>query len=118
MIVINFENLKDTMGNVHVEYKQRRDGNEPGTKVENPKDFLQRLFGDQDSWNVSKALFDQMPADKKSEFLSAFDGEAVMDHHVTAASWIALNEDDDDALEAAAAILVLVHWYFPVTFKM
>ena len=90
------------MGNVHVEYKQRRDGNEPGTKVENPKDFLQRLFGDQDSWNVSKALFDQMPADKKSEFLSAFDGEAVMDHHVTAASWIALNEDDDDALEAAA----------------
>ena len=52
------------MGNVQVEYKQRRDGHEPGSKVENPKDFLQRLFGDQDSWNVSKALFDQMPADK------------------------------------------------------
>ena len=49
-----------------------------------------------------------MPANKQSEFLSAFGGEAVMDHHVTAASWIALNEDDDDELANAAGTIKTV----------
>ena len=86
------------MGNVVIEWKKRRDGNERG-----PKEYLKELIGEEKKWNVSKARFDQMPSDKKSELLDAFNDRTIMDHHTNGATWIAYNEDDESVLEATAS---------------
>ena len=89
------------MGNVQVQYKQRRDGNEAGTEVTDPKDFFKMLLGDQQSWQATKALYEEMPADKQAAFKAAFGGAEVFSHQVTAAAWLTEIEDEEDDLQEA-----------------
>ncbi len=86
------------MGNVQVQYKQRRDGNTAGAEVTDPKDFIKMLFGDQAAFNNTKKMFDEMPADKQQAFKDVFGGDNVCESFQEAGMWLTENEDDDDVL--------------------
>ena len=53
------------MGNVQVQYKQRRGANEAGTEVTDPKDFFTELLSDeQGKFDDFKTAYDGLDADK------------------------------------------------------
>ena len=87
------------MGNVQVQYKQRRDGNAAGTEVKTPLDYMKMLFGDQDAWNNTTKMFAEMPADKQNEFKAVFGSDDVIGNFQTAGMWITENEEEEDVLQ-------------------
>ena len=67
----------NTMGNADVKWNKGRKGggNEVGTEVISPLEFMKLLFGDQDAWNqtirlVTEVQFVLMPSDKQSRMSS------------------------------------------------
>ena len=86
------------MGNVQVQYKQRRDGNAAGSAVTAPLDFMKNLFGDQDAWNNTTKLFAEMPPEKQAAFKAVFGSDDVIGNFQTAGMWITENEEEDDVL--------------------
>ena len=87
------------MGNVQVQYKQRRGANEPGSNITDPKDWFEAF--QEDHFDNFKPLFDQLPDDKKNTFKEIFDGSDVMSNKTSFSMW--LNESSDDAEYLAEA---------------
>ena len=52
------------MGNVQVQYKQRRGANEAGDDITNPLDYLRELLCE--DYNSTKALYDGLSDDHKT----------------------------------------------------
>ena len=87
------------MGNVKVQYKQKRDGNEAGAEITDPKEFFKMMFEEEDQYAKTKAAFSQMPADKQAEFKAVFGETDVLESHADANNWILLVEADDDEFQ-------------------
>ena len=87
------------MGNVQVQYKQRRGANEAGTDVTDPKDFFTEMLSDeQGKFDGLKAAYDGLDADKQDTFKSFFDGDDVMQSKQRFSMWLNENESDSGYL--------------------
>ena len=81
------------MGNVQVQYKQRRGANEAGSEVTNPLDYLRMLL--QEDYDATKALYDGLPDEHKDAFRSFFEGEDVLESSTSAEFWLNTYEEDE-----------------------
>ena len=81
------------MGNVQVQYKQRRGANEPGSEVTDPKDWFEHFI--EEKFDEFKPMYDQLPEDKKATFKAIFDDADVMMAKTSFNMWF--NESSDDA---------------------
>ena len=87
------------MGNVQVQYKQRRGANEAGTEVTDPKDFFTELLSDeQGKFDDFKTAYDGLDADKQAELKSFFDDDDVMQSKQRFTMWLNENESDSGYL--------------------
>ena len=80
------------MGNVQVQYKQRRGANEPGTVITDPKDWFEAFI--EDEFDNFKPMYEQLPQDKKNTFKEIFDGADVMNSKVSFNMWFNENSED------------------------
>ena len=87
------------MGNVQVQYKQRRGANEPGTEVTDPKDWFEHFI--EDKFAEFKPQYDQLPDDKKNQFKQIFDDSDVMMAQTSFNMWFNENSDDADYMAEA-----------------
>ena len=81
------------MGNVQVQYKQRRGANEPGSTVNDPKDWFEHFL--EDHYDNFQPMYNALPDDKKNTFKAIFDDTDVMNNKTSLSMW--LNENSDDA---------------------
>ena len=65
------------MGNLEVNYKQRRGSNEAGTEITDPLDFFREFL--ENNFNDFKPRYDSLPADKKAELRRIFDRDVMRD---------------------------------------
>ena len=87
------------MGNVQVQYKQRRGANEAGDDITDPAHYIKELLVE--DYNSTKALYDSLPAEHQTTFKSFFDDEDVLESKACAEMWMNTNEEDPDTLNAA-----------------
>ena len=77
-----------------MQYKQRRGANEPGTVINDPKDWFEAFI--EDKFDEFKPQYDQLPADKKNTFKAIFDDSDVMNSKVSFNMWFNENSEDMD----------------------
>ena len=87
------------MGNVQVQYKQRRGANEAGTEITNPLEYLRELL-DSD-FDATKALYDGLSEEHQTQFKSFFEGDDIMESKAGAEMWLNTNEEDEETIGAA-----------------
>ena len=76
---------------VKVSYRATRGSHEVGTECSDPGDFFEELFSEE-GFDIYKAKFNELPADKQQAFLAVFDGEVNMDENATGNMWLSENE--------------------------
>ena len=91
------------MGNVQVQYKQRRGANEPGSEVTDPKDWFENIIEEQ--FDAMKPMYDALPGDKKSSFQSIFDDTDVMNSKASFQMWFNENSEDTEYMGQAKSQL-------------
>ena len=87
------------MGNVQVQYKQRRGANEAGEDITDPVDYLKELLIE--DYNTTKGLYDSLPDDQKTQFRSFFDDEDVLESKTCAEMWMNTYEEDMDTINTS-----------------
>ena len=81
------------MGNVQFVYRQKRGSKPAGSKIDDPRDFMSKLFDE--NYDQTKSMYDSLPAGKQAEFKAIFNGKDVMKDSQTAGMWLAEYEDED-----------------------
>ena len=64
------------MGNVKVQYKQRRGGDEAGAEIDDAQAFFAEILNTQ--FNNTKAMYEGLDDEMKQAFLDIFNGDLNM----------------------------------------
>ena len=84
------------MGNVEVKYKPGRGSHKSDAIVENSKDYVEQVLGDQ--YEHYQSIYNAQTDEVKEAITQIFDGESVFDDKAFAECWL-VEQDDDAAFE-------------------
>ena len=85
------------MGNVQVQYKQRRGANEAGADITDPKEYLTELL--MADFATTKGIYDALDDDQKAQFRAFFgEDEDPLESDCAAEMWMTANEEDPEAI--------------------